>query len=145
VAPRTSSRFALRDRDTDAQDRVQWRWYGGSETSLSDFGDPRAGSSYTMCVYGEADETLFSVTAPAASACADCWKVRADRLRYVDRTRTHDGLERLDLAADGQRKSSIVLKARGPNLPPLASVPPLSVLIQLRATNGHCWESRVPQ
>ena len=131
---------------SDKRDIASWRWRSTGTVPLVDFGNPLTTTSYSLCVYAGASPALvMELRAPAGGSCfngAPCWKQRGTKAyRYRDFDRTPDGVTRLMLRGQPANLASIVLRARGPNIPfpplPLA----LPVLAQLVKSDGpECWE-----
>jgi hypothetical protein len=142
-SPRTRSALLdLRDATPDARDQLLWRWSRGTSTMM-DFGDPRASTSYAICIYDGGSNLVSSACAPAGGVCArrPCWKSRGlSGFAYRDKNRTPNGLDRIALRV-GAGNAKIVVKGRGANLamPPLPLAAPVKV--QLRNTDGVCWEA----
>jgi hypothetical protein len=139
------ARLLLVDRDRDARDGLRWQWLKGAATAKADFGDPRAGDAYRLCVFDGAGLVL-GAGAPAGGACArgrPCWRETRRGFDYKDADLTPDGLLQLKLkdgATDG--RASIAVKGKGARLalPALAAlVSPLTV--QLVTGSGACWEA----
>jgi len=117
----------------------------GEADANGEFGDPTTTTAYTLCIYDESSGTprlALSATAPAGGTCGPkpCWAVTGNGFRYANRAGTPDGLQEIVLKArlaDGQ--ASICVKGQGVNLKPFVKDP--SVIAQLKATNGACWEA----
>jgi hypothetical protein len=116
--------------------RLVWKWTRGAATTVADFGNPTATTSYSFCVYG-GSQLLMTATAPAGGTCAGrpCWIPRSSGFRYANRLYTPTGLGRLDLRAGGPGQAKIGLKGKGP----LLAVQTLPVTAQLVSSNGRCW------
>lgn len=144
-----------KDKSPDGKDQLQWKWSKGSITTKADFGAPSgplATTSYQLCVFGNADfpvpPVLFAAHIPAGGLCdaahpRDCWKEVAKGYNYKDKDRTPDGVSQLMLregTVPGAAK--IQLKASGTLLDDPTYPLPQTVLVQLRNSDGLCWESR---
>jgi len=140
-----AARLTLVERTSDEGDLVSWKWAKGPVTPNGEFGDPTTTTAYTLCIYDESSGTprlALSATAPAGGTCGPkpCWAVTRNGFRYANRAGTPDGLQEIVLKArlaDGQ--ASICVKGQGVNLKPFVKDP--SVIAQLKATNGACWEA----
>jgi len=137
------SQLQLKDKTPDTKDQSKWKWNKGAVTPKSDFGAPLATTDYQLCVY--AGGTLVSRThVPAGGLCIGrpCWKENAKGFQYKNKDATPDGVTQLKLKeglVDG--KAQIQLKGKGVNLvmPTLPLAQP--VLVQLRNSDGVCWET----
>jgi hypothetical protein len=123
--------------------RLLWKWTKGAATTVADFGNPLATTSYALCVY-PGSQRLMSVTAPAGGTCAGrpCWTVRPKGFRYGDLAYTPTGASRLDLQAGTAGHARIGMQGKGALLAvPTLPVQGLPVTVQLRNSNGACWGS----
>ncbi len=151
-APATGCRAPVRSRSaflglTDAtpnmRDQLLWRWFRGNGT-VRDFGDPRASTSYAACVYDGNSNLVSSACAPAGGLCAGrpCWKARGGYgFAYKDKNRTPSGIDRLLLKADAAGVPRILLKGRGANLQMPHLPLTLPVKVQMKNTDGTCWQA----
>jgi cysteine-rich repeat protein len=140
------SQLQLKDKTPgtpDAKDQSQWKYGKGAITPKSDFGNPAIATDYQFCIY--AGGTLVSrAFIPAAGTCAGkaCWKENSKGFQYKDKDATPDGVTQLKLK-EGlvAGKAQIQLKGKGANLdmPSLPLAQP--VVVQIRNTNGVCWET----
>ncbi len=74
-----------------------------------------------------------------------CWKASKTGYKYTNKAHTPQGISGMQLKQGlDAGKTKIVLIGRGSNLPipvlPLVQSP--NVVMQLRANNGVCWETR---
>ena len=137
----------MRDRTPDANDRLTWKWLDGQATSLADFGDPLASTSYQLCVYDGAGNTVARASAPPGGMCdgRPCWRVRGTKVVYKSPERNPGGgrrsTVRLTLRAGGDGKARIMAQGRGVHLDidPLPWSQPVTV--QLKTSEGTCWEA----
>jgi len=141
------SSLTIKDKEAGAKDRLVWKWAKGAATALADFGDPGATDGYTLCLYEEpaaGPSIRLQAAAPAGGVCAGrpCWSARASKLKYVDKERTPDGLQKVDLKAGADGKAKVAVKGQGELLtvPSLPLEPPFRV--QLLGAHGVCWEAR---
>jgi hypothetical protein len=136
----------------DKRDAIVWRWTRGAQTALTEFGDPLADETYTLCLYNEssgAPRISARVSAPSGGVCnargKPCWKVAGpdgdNRYVYADPEKTPDGMVRLVLKPGEAGKARIVARATGATLQvpglPLA----LPTRVQLHSSSGACWEA----
>jgi hypothetical protein len=112
--------------------------------ALLDFGAPASVTDLTLCVLDETGLRL-STTAEADGACGGrpCWTASGERITYVDRELTPDGLLRLMLRPGAAGEARIVAKGKGPNL----GLPALGltgeVTVRLKRSGGPaCWQAR---
>lgn len=133
-----------------AKNKLQWKYSPGDTTPKADFGDPSTTTSFQFCVYEEnaGDSRLAARYAiPAGGNCATgpCWRGSSSGYKYTDKTHASDGISGLILKQGlTPGKTKIILNGKGANLPipvlPLVQGP--DVVMQLRGSNGVCWETR---
>jgi cysteine-rich repeat protein len=155
AAPRTDCRTSTRpikskllveNRPRDRGDALRFVWARDRHTTSADFGDPRTGDDYVLCVYDESGGTpkaILAAVAGGGDSCADppCWgRLGRGGFAYEDSTASPHGVKRLLLEAGG-REARITLKGRGERLqlPPLPL--PLPLRVQLERKGGACWEA----
>ena len=85
---------------------------------------------------------LDSMTAPAGSR----WLAKSNGFKYVDKTGTPNGLTAVTLTTGAAGGAKITVKGKGPNLfrhlePTGAFVTSAVPLVQLKASNGRCWDT----
>lgn len=142
----------LKNRGSDGEYEVTWRWQGGSATPPRDQVDSAPDQDYTLCVYDESGPTpalLFRATAPAGGTCGDapCWKSIAGRgSSYRDPENSPDGIRSLGMGWGRRGSARAVLRGKGPMLsgrpygfPDLPL--PLPLRTQLQGENGACFEA----
>ena len=144
-APVQSGRatLQLKNKTPDGGDLLAWKWTKGDVTPMSDFGSPTVSTGYQLCIYDAA--TLVSSTAiPADGMCGGrpCWTQTGTGFKYTNKAATPDGVTKVTLKqglVPGQAK--IGIKGKGANLvmPSLPLAQP--VTIQLRNSQGVCWEA----
>jgi hypothetical protein len=150
--PTVSRKAAVRLKaDTSSQRRFDWKWVLGEATTLADMGDPIGGlDDAILCAYdaSASPQPVFRTTAPAGGICAGkaCWKTSGHtpghmKLKYKDRDRRPDGLDKLDVKEGITGAASVKAKAKDvfTTIPPLPLTPP--VRVQLQAATGVCWEA----
>ena len=153
------SQLVLRNKATDARDKLTWKW-SGAATTAAELGVPATTDDYTLCIFDQTATTprlLLSSTAPAASTCpfgptgAPCWKALGDPPGAKGFTYRNaglfspDGLSRLKITPGLAGRAKASVKGQGANLQmpsPLDVTPP--VRVQLQAENGQCWEASYP-
>jgi cysteine-rich repeat protein len=123
------------------RDTFVWRWQRGAATSRDDFGDPRSGTRYEVCVYDGSDALLQRIVVPAEDACHAAWRETGLVRKLKDTTRLPDG--KLDVIlkhGDADGRAQIVVQGRGSFLANLTlpAAPPLR--LQLRRSGAPtCW------
>jgi len=132
------------------KNKLQWKYSPGDTTLKADFGDPSTTTSYQFCIWEEVagDPRLSaSYAIPAGGMCGvgPCWKPSSSGFRYTDKSRASDGIAGLTLKQGLEPgKTKIILQGKGSDLPmpvlPFIQGP--NVVMQLRASNGVCWEAR---
>jgi hypothetical protein len=131
----------IRDRRGAAKDTLAWTWAKGDETSAADFGEPAAGTRYSLCLYrGDPSALVGELALPPGAA----WTSHgAKGLQYEDGMGAPHGVRVAKLQAGIAGKARIVLKAKGPNLPagllPFGASPVVAQLV--RADTMACWSS----
>ena len=104
-------------------------------------------TGYELCIYDGSQELIARFAAPAAELCnannpQPCWKETTRGFRYSDKDLTPHGVQRI-LLKEGLVPGSarIVVKGKDANLG-LPTIPLLQpVTIQLKNSDGICWES----
>ena len=138
-----ASKIQLKDRDPDTSDTVNWKWTKGATTTFAELGAPLSTTEYLLCIYDAGRGLVSSARAPAAQSCAgkSCWSASLTGFKYKDRDATPDGLTALTLRFGTAGKPKIMLKGRGALLqtPALPMISPVTV--QLRTSDGSCWEA----
>jgi len=131
------------------RDKLLWKWRGGSETLLSDLGDPTSSTSYALCLYDKAGGALrnvLEIDAAAASQCAtgNCWTTSEHAYSYQDRTVRNGPLRslRLTFSSGGrfQIRGVAVGAALAPPVMPLA-LDPSAIMQLINLENGQCWQA----
>jgi hypothetical protein len=123
--------------------RLVWKWTRGAATTVADFGNPLATTSYALCIYG-GSQLLMTATAPAGDTCAGrpCWTARSRGFRYGDKLLTPTGVARVDLQAGIAGRAKVGVKGKGTLLAvPSLPIQNLPVTAQLVNSNGTCWTS----
>jgi hypothetical protein len=140
--------LALKDRPSDKNDSLTWRWSRGPVVTKAEFGDPLGSTSYQLCVYDGAAELALSAAMPAGGICnaktkRPCWRSPRRGFSYRNPDRVAGAIQSLDLREGPITGTArIALRGRGPLLgmrnPQTLTLP---LTVQLQASNGGCWES----
>jgi photosystem II stability/assembly factor-like uncharacterized protein len=141
------AKLHIKDKSPNARDRIVWKWLRGEATTIDEYGNPLEATDYALCIFdlsGPQPTVVLHATAPAGGECGPkaCWReVGGRRYKYRNGEATPDGLSKLLLNEGDDEKAKIILKGHGDllNVPTL----PLNLpfLLQLRASNGQCWEA----
>jgi cysteine-rich repeat protein len=138
------SSFQLKDNGDDTKDQLAWKWGNGALTTMADLGSPTTTDFYQLCVYDTGGLKTSAVVTPGGSCTAGkpCWTMKPASFAYKNKSRTPEGIEKLDLKSNPvPGKAKLQMKGKGTLLamPSLSGlVPPLRV--QLVRTGGTCWE-----
>lgn len=129
------------------RNRFTWKWLRG-EVHRSDFGDPLADTAYTLCGYDEQNAVFVpvidAVIPPGGTCDGDpCWSSTAVGFTFEDKTGAANGIRSVVLKSGASGKAKILVKGKGTllGLGPLPLGQDPRVVIQLRSSNGFCWES----
>jgi cysteine-rich repeat protein len=146
------AQLQLQQKVVDGKDKLKWKWKKGAATAAAEFGDPRATTSYLLCVYdaSASAQPLVAVAAPAGQDCAGkpCWKALGDEAapkgyKYTDKLLTPDGVKKVKVKeglVDGKAQAQVLGKGAKLHLPPL----PLALPARAQLVNdetGVCWEA----
>jgi hypothetical protein len=124
---------------TDPDDIYTWKWQFGSQTALTDFGDPLDTTDYVLCIYDQSVRAQ-PVVGNVALATTGWNSVRSG---FVRNYRPSRALRRLVLHAGRNGKAKIVAHGDSDTVRDiLPFVAP--VRVQLQAGNGGCWETNLP-
>jgi len=137
--------LSIRDRTPDSKDRLIWKWLRGAVTTKAEFGSPTTTTGYELCIYDASAALISSSRAPADGTCRNgpCWRENSRGFKYRDPDLTPDGLTHVVLREGLEAgKAKILVKGKGESLqmPPLPLAQP--VRVQLRNSNGSCWEAQ---
>lgn len=128
------------------ENRLSWTWKNGAATAFDELGDPSRTTSYRLCVYESAEQSapVLEALAAAGGGCGKhpCWKVIPKKaVRYRDRSGSSDGLVRVIARSGKGRRATVVVRAKGAELP----LPPRPLLapvtVQLQTSDGTCWQT----
>jgi hypothetical protein len=141
-----ASRLRLHAGKTGATNRLAWFWSRGSETTLADFGDPRTDTDYRLCVYDHAATTptlVLDAAVPAAGTSngKPCWRSHRGGFRFKRKDLAGEGISQIDLEPGREGRAAIALQGHGATLPFPTLPLTRPVKVQLRASNGSCWEA----
>ena len=145
--PPKKSKLSLRNKfGRPDKDSLSWSWTAGAPVGDQEFGAPTLSTDLQMCIYDEAGLVL-SATAPAAGTCRNkpCWKEARNKLRYLDKEATPDGLRKLTLKPGDVGKARIKVAGKGEALGLLDLDIDGEVTARLGRSDGTpCWEARYP-
>jgi cysteine-rich repeat protein len=138
------STIALKRTAGGSNDTLTWKLRKGGVTPLAALGDPYVSTAYALCGYGPGPSLLFELDAPPGDVCAGraCWSLLGRTgFTYRDRDRTPNGLDLLRVRSGDAGRVSMIAKGKGSSLalPPLPMALPATV--QLRTSDGVCWET----
>jgi uncharacterized delta-60 repeat protein len=138
------STIALKRTAGGSNDTLTWKLRKGGVTPLEALGDPYVSTAYALCGYGPGPSLLFELAAPPGDLCAGraCWSLLGRTgFTYRDRERTPTGLDLLRVRSGDAGRVSMIAKGKGSSLtlPPLPLALPATV--QLRTSDGPCWET----
>jgi cysteine-rich repeat protein len=130
------------NKSPDLKDRLQWKWLKGSLTTMADFGNPLGTTDYVLCVY-DGGALKARARVPAGGTCAGkpCWQSKPTGFTYKDKALDPDGVQQLTLKAGSTGKAKIQLKGTKDNLPQTALPLGSPVVVQLKNSDGVCWEA----
>src|SRR4029079_5275052 len=103
------------DSASSDKDRLVWSWRHGAATTLADLGDPKATTSYRLCVYENAVQNptlVLEALAPAGGSCggSSCWKVVPKKgVRYRDRSGASNGVVTVAIHAGAEGRAWITV------------------------------------
>jgi hypothetical protein len=141
--------IGLKDKLGTTNDTLTWKWTHGAATTHADLGNPRFNTDYAICLYDEKAGTpslKLSVTAPHAGFCGSrpCWKDTSTGFTYSNSTVVPDGKLKI-LLKEGPvaGTAKITVTGKGTNLimPALPLDQAGRVRVQVKNSNGVCWEA----
>jgi cysteine-rich repeat protein len=141
LAAKASVQF--KDKTPNSKDRAQWKWAKGSATTLADFGTPLTTTEYVLCVYANGAR-ISRAHIPAGGICTNgkpCWQAKKTGFKYKNKLQLPNGIQQMIFKAGIDGKAQIQVKGGGDNFQ--MPTPPLTqpVRVQLKASNGICWEA----
>ncbi|HYB99046.1 MAG TPA: Ig-like domain-containing protein [Candidatus Limnocylindrales bacterium] len=141
------AKITLRNGSDDEEELLSWRWTNGEATATEDFGHPNVDTAYELCVFDAAGEAVAAFATDPEQDCngRPCWKPVSrgyafDR-RVEDEETGDSSTARLTLRGGEEGKARITASIRGSLLDVGALPAEQPVSVQLRASNGECWEA----
>src|SRR6185369_1817890 len=118
------------------KESLTWKWLKGQQSvDPGDLGDPTATSSYSLCVFTMPQMNL-------QVAAGNGWKATGSGFTYGDPATAQDGVKKILVKAGDVGKSKALVKGKGGGLLPLPGLPTTPpVTVQLRTSDGTCWET----
>jgi hypothetical protein len=144
------SLLLLRDLSDSRFDGIIWLWNHGAATTKEEFGDPVNSTVYNLCMYdsiGDTPSFVLGSNLPALSDCNQarpCWRSTSSGYRYLDPRGVNNGTRLVTLSKGEDGKARLLYIARGVNtfIPDLPLDQDHQVIVQLKNSNGLCWEAR---
>jgi hypothetical protein len=135
------SSLLLRNASDDTQDKLAWTWNKGTSTALTEFGDPRSTTDYTICLYEGPTSALVGQATILANSIR--WRATGTRgYRYADPAGAAGSITKVVLKESTDNAARLTVNGRGAGLPDLLLPTTAPVTIQLlRDGNGPCWGS----
>jgi len=137
----------IREGSTPDDAQLKWKWKKGPKIDVSDFGDPRTTTTYSLCVYDQDAQSpsglrlMLEANVPTDNTK---WLPTGKGYKYIDSTLSPDGIQSIVLKSGDAGKGKITLKAKGNNLS-LANLPAtLPLTVQLKTSDGACWGANYP-
>jgi hypothetical protein len=135
----------------DSSDKFLWKWNRGEATALAELGDPVDGlDDVILCAYDQSasPQPVFHTVAPAGGVCdgKPCWQTRGTtpgrkKLKYRDKARRPDGLDKLDIKEGADGLAAIKAKGKTQFLVMPALPLTLPLVVQAQSATGTCWET----
>ena len=139
----------LKSKSTSDKDVLTWKWVRGVTTPKATFGQPTFSTDYAICLYDElggVPHLKISVNAPHGGLCKGrpCWRDLSTGFKYNNASVFPNGKLKVQLKQgliDGAAK--IVVSGKGGHLllPTLPLDQSQRVRVQLRNSDGACWEA----
>jgi hypothetical protein len=141
------SKLIIKDKTDNTKDKLVWKWTKGGATTLADFDDPTAASTYALCFYEGVGSTLIGEA--EIEAGSNWGPVGSKGYKYKNTAGNADGVTKVLVKSGTAGKSKALVKGKGANLPdftlPLDVAGP-GVVVQLRNNgNGKCLTSAFDQ
>jgi hypothetical protein len=129
----------LANKTPDSKDRLTWGWRRGAATSKAEFGDPTAGTDYTLCLFdetGSVPQLILEQRMPAGNN----WAQLTHGFRYRDPLLGNGGISGAQLREGARGKATITVTGKGPplSLPALPLHQQPTVTMQLM-NGSQCW------
>lgn len=110
------SALSLRNEADDTKDRLNWKWGKGEPTSLANFADPTAATTYKLCLYSAG--ALRTGGQAIIDPSSVNWLPTPAGYKFKDKTGANDGITGAGMKSDGEpSRSSARAKGAGANLP----------------------------
>lgn len=132
---RAAGKGLLLIKSKPGKEKLIWKWLKGvPAVDPTALGDPTAATNYTLCVYAS---PLSEMQVSAGSG----WSITGSGFKFGDSDAAQDGITKILLKAGEAGKSKVLVKAKGGGipLPTMPLTPPVTV--QLKNSDGECWES----
>lgn len=127
---------------------LKWTWRNGDATTPAELGDPTTSTSYAVCIYRRIGLTedlglVLAAEAPAGGTRPG-WTVGADGgIKFKHRDGNAHGLTQIAVSPGDSGRTRLKVRGRGA-LDLKSTYGDHSVIAQLRASNGTCFEDRFP-
>jgi hypothetical protein len=134
----------MSDDPTQRKDALKWKWSAGP-VAKEDFGDPTAGTGYTLCVFDASGAAIAGIQMESDGDCADrsCWKATSRGFRLKDARQGQQGKSALKASlrdGTGSRPAKLIVRSKGPatGLDAFGAGLAQPVSVQL-ITDDQCW------
>jgi glucose/arabinose dehydrogenase len=141
----SKAKLKLKNPGDASKNKLLWKWQNGPALGQSDFGNPIASTSYTLCIYGGTSNADISAGIPSSSTL---WKtISTTGYKFKDSAAAPDGIFKALLKGGDAGKSKLLIKGKGANLDlsgmPLNAASEVTVQL-LRSDDAECFESVFP-
>jgi len=137
---RTSAKglFLVKDNADNTRDKLIFKLTNAMATSQTDFADPTASTTYSLCLF-QAGALTHTVTVPPSLTL---WTpISTTGFKYKDMTLSAQGIQRVILRGSDEDRAKIIVKGKGVDLPDPTPALTLPVLVQwVNSDSGLCWE-----
>jgi hypothetical protein len=149
VTPKKSVLTFSRRGGDPAKGGLRWRWKGEA-TAATDFGTPKFGTGYALCIYDTSanPQPRIQAQVPASGTCGSipCWRDLGGNVggsvEYYYGATNDDGVLRMRLDPGATDRNNVSVQGKGVNLNlPSAALSP-AVTVQAQARNGKCWSAQ---
>jgi hypothetical protein len=137
-----AAQLQISNKTPDSKDRLQWKYGKGADNPIAYFGTPLTTTDYVLCVYDNGS-LVARTRIPAGRICRGkpCWSAKPTGFKYKDKDATPDGVQQATLKAGFGGKAKIQVKGGGTNLPDPTLPLTMPVRVQLKNSDGKCWEA----
>ncbi len=144
------SRLIFVNKDPDKRDKLTFKWNKGDDTSLAALGDPITATDYIVCIYDQSIvpsqfNKIFESQIESGGTCKNgkpCWKdFRGKGFNYRNPEATPFGMKAANLRSGVPGKAKVILRGKGDLLGPPQLPLTEPVLVQVKNTEGECWEA----